>query len=403
VGIRFVHQYFFPDLSSVSQVISQIAFSLAEKGEDVSVICSRNRYDRVQGVSLPSTERVGGVDIYRCWGPSFGRGTIVGRILDMASFCILSVVRLMVFRRVDTFVFLTNPPLFPVFGPLVKRIRGGRFVYILMDIYPDILISAGAVREGSVAARILRWIARASLRGADIVVVLGEDMRKVAIRSGASPEKVVTIRNWADPERIHPVPHRENLFRQEWGFDGKFVVEYSGNLGVSHSFADILAVAEELADHDEIRFLFIGGGVRFTEVGRAVSSKGLGNVVMKPYQDISNLSLSLSVGDVHYISLRNGFEGLVVPSKAYGIMAAGRPMIYQGDQEGEIAQMIAREQCGIVVAEGDRAGLRDGILRLYRDREMAGRMGLLARRALEEKYSASIGLAEYRKVLGTVN
>ena len=103
------------------------------------------------------------------------------------------------------------------------------------------------------------------------------------------------------------------------------------------------------------------------------------------------------------LSLRNGFEGLVVPSKAYGIMAAGRPMIYQGDQEGEIAQMIAREQCGIVVAEGDRAGLRDGILRLYRDREMAARMGVLARRALEEKYSASIGLAEYRKVLGSVN
>lgn len=403
MGIRFVHQYFFPDLSSVSQVISQIAFSLAEKGEDVSVICSRNRYDRVQGVSLLSTERVGGVDIYRCWGPSFGRGTIAGRILDMASFCILSVARLMACRPVDTFVFLTNPPLFPVFGPLVKRIRGGRFVYILMDIYPDILIRAGVVREGSVAVRILRWIARASLRGADTVVVLGEDMRKVAIRSGASPEKVVTIRNWADPERIHSVPHRENRFRREWGLDGKFVVEYSGNLGVSHSFDDLLAVAEELADHDEIRFLFIGGGVRYPEAERTVSSKGLGNVVMKPYQDVSDLSHSLSVGDVHYISLRNGFEGLVVPSKAYGIMAAGRPMIYQGDQEGEIAQMIAREQCGIVVAEGDRAGLRDGILRLYRDREMAGRMGGLARRALAEKYSASIGLAEYRKVLGSVN
>lgn len=403
MGIRFVHQYFFPDLSSVSQVISQIAFSLAEKGEDVSVICSRNRYDRVQGDSLPARERVGGVDIYRCWGPSFGRGTFVSRILDMASFCILSMCRFMVCRQVDTFVFLTNPPLFPVFGPIIKRIRGGRFVYILMDIYPDILIRAGVIREDSLAARILRRVARVSLSGADTVVVLGEDMRKVAIRSGAIPEKVVTIRNWADPEMIHPVPTPQNRFRGEWGLDGKFVVEYSGNLGVSHSFEDILAVAEELADHDEIRFLFIGGGARYKEVERTVSSKGLGNVVMRPYQDVSDLSHSLSAGDVHYITLRRGFEGLVVPSKAYGIMAAGRPMIYQGDREGEIAQMIAQEEFGIVVAEGDRTALRDGILRLYRDRDMAAGMGMLARRALEEKYSASIGVDEYRKVLGTVN
>jgi len=403
VSVRFVHQYFFPDLSSVSQVISQIAFSLADTGEDVSVICSRNRYDRAQGSSLPSTERVGGVDIYRCWGPSFGRRSIAGRILDMASFCILSFCRLMVCPNADTFVFLTNPPLFPVIGPLVRRIRGGRFVYILMDVYPDILIRAGAVKENSLAARILRRIARSSLSGADTVVVLGEDMRKVAIRSGAPHEKVVTIRNWADSEKIHPVSHTDNRFRREWGLDGKFVVEYSGNLGVSHFFDDLLSVAEEMSGHDEIRFLFVGGGARFKEVGKFVASKGIGNVVMKSYQDASDLSNSLSVGDVHYVSLRNGFEGLVVPSKAYGVMAAGRPMIYQGDQEGEIAQMIARERIGFVVPEGDRTGLREAILRLYRDREMAGQMGMLARRALEEKYSASIGLAEYRKVLAAVH
>jgi glycosyltransferase involved in cell wall biosynthesis len=301
------------------------------------------------------------------------------------------------------FVFLTNPPLFSVFGTLVKKIRGGRFVYILMDIYPEILIRAGTLREGSVVARILRWIARASLSGADTVVVLGEDMKKVAIRSGASPEKIIIIRNWADPGILHPVTHRENRFRREWGLDGKFVVEYSGNLGVSHSFDDLLSVAEELSGHDEIRFLFVGGGVRFKEVGKTVASKGLGNVVIRPYQDAADLSHSLSAGDVHYVSLRNGFEGLVVPSKAYGIMAAGRPMIYQGNEEGEIAQMIVRERIGFVVPEGDRAGLRDGILRLYRDREMAARMGMFARRALEEKYSASIGLAEYRKVLAAVH
>ena len=159
MSIRFVHQYFFQGLSSVDQ----IAFSLAAKGEDVSVVCSRDRYEWDHGSSLPSTEGVGGVEIHRCWGPSFGRGSFAGRILDMASFCLFSVGYLMVCRRVDTNVFLTSPPLFSAFGPLVKKIRGGRFVYILMDIYPDILIRAGALREGSLAARVLRWIARVPL------------------------------------------------------------------------------------------------------------------------------------------------------------------------------------------------------------------------------------------------
>jgi glycosyltransferase involved in cell wall biosynthesis len=228
-------------------------------------------------------------------------------------------------------------------------------------------------------------------------------MRDAVILEGACPEKVVKIRNWANPEKIFPVSHTENRLRRDWGLDGKFVVEYSGNLGVSHSFEDILSVAEELVDYVELQFLFVGGGVRFKGVEKTVALKGLGNVVLKPYQDATELSNSLSVGDVHYVSLRNGFEGLVVPSKAYGIMAAGRPMIYQGNESGEIAQMVVRERCGFVVPEGDRAGLRDAILRLYRDREMAVRMGKLARRALEEKYSSSIGLAEYQKVLAAVH
>ena len=404
MSIRFIHQYFFPDISSVSQVISQIAFSLAETGEKVSVICSRNRYDGKRSNPLSSSEQINGVDVSRCWGPSFGRESFsLGRILDMGSFCIQSAIRGLFSPPADTLVFLTNPPLYSIVGSWIRKFRGGRFVYILMDVYPDIMVRAGVLKEGGLAARILCRIARVPLRAADVVVVLGEDMRQVAIRSGASPEKVVTIRNWADPKKIHPVLPTENRFRREWDFDGKFVVEYSGNLGVSHSFDDILSVAEELSDHDEIRFLFAGGGVRFKEVEKFVVSKELRNVILKPYQDASDLSNSLSVGDVHYVSLRNGFEGLVVPSKAYGIMAAGRPMIYQGNEGGEIAQMIVRERCGLVVPEDDRAGLRDGILRLYRDREMATRMGMLARRALEEKYSASIGLAEYRKVLAAAN
>lgn len=404
MSIRFFHQYFFPDISSVSQIISQIAFSLADAGEKVSIICSRNRYDGKRGNPLPSSEQINGVDVSRCWGPSFGRdSSLLGRILDMGSFCILSVFRGFFSPPADTLVFLTNPPFYSIIGSFIRRFRGGRFVYILMDVYPGIMVRAGVLKEGGLADRILARIARAPLRAADVVVVLGEDMKNVVIREGACPEKVVTIRNWADPEKVFPVGHDENRFRREWGLAGKFVVEYSGNLGVSHSFEDLLAVAEELEDWDDIRFLLVGGGVRFRDVEKEVVERGLRNVVMKPYQDSSDLAQSLSVGDLHYVSLRSGFEGLVVPSKAYGIMAAGRPMVYQGNEGGEIARMIVREEIGIVVGEGDKEKLREAILKLYENRPLAESMGMRARRALEERYSATLGLAQYRKVLVAPN
>jgi colanic acid biosynthesis glycosyl transferase WcaI len=399
VNIRFIHQYFFPDFSSVSQVISQIAFDLAEKNHDVSVICSRNKYDEGQAGTLRVRENLRGVNVQRCWGPSIGRNSLLGRFLDMGSFCMIAAARLMFAPKADVVVFLTNPPFFSLLGIAAKRIRKEHFVYILMDVYPDVAVEAGVLAKGGIVERILRWIARLSLREADLIVVLGEDMHDVVVRSGAPQKKVVVIRNWADPKVIYPVRHEENHFRREWGLEGKFVVEYSGNLGVSHFFEDILAVAEELAPLHDLRFLFIGGGKRFKEVEQFALERNLPNIILMPYREQSILSQSLSVGDVHYVSLRPGFEGLVVPSKAYGIMAAGRPIIYQGNMGGEIARMVVQEGIGHVVLPGDRKGLKDAVLGLYHDKEIRDNMGRVARVVLEKKYSSSIGLGLYREAL----
>jgi colanic acid biosynthesis glycosyl transferase WcaI len=400
VKIRFIHQYFHPDYSSVSQVISQVAFDLAARGEEVSVLCSRNKYDRLRnGTTLPSREVVHGVDIHRCWGPSFGKRSMSGYFVDMVSFCTLACQKWMLMPRADAVVLLTNPPLFSVLGAAAKKIRKERFVYVLMDIYPDIAIQGGVLRERGWAARVLRRVARVSLERADAVVVLGEDMKEVVIRQGAPAEKVTVIRNWADPDKIFPVPPEKNRMRLEWGLEGKFVVAYSGNFGVSHEFEDLLSVAAELASDDGIRFLLIGNGVRRPEIERIVSERKLPNVILLPYQDASSLPESLSAGDVHYVSLRKGFEGLVVPSKAYGAMAAGRPIVYQGAETGEIARMVERERIGFVVPPGDRKELRDRILELRGNPDLRTRQGETARKALEERYSAAIGLGLYRKVL----
>ncbi len=397
--VRILHQFFHPDLSATSRVISEVAFSLAGQGDEVFVLCSRNRYHGTQRDPLPARETVRGVHVHRCWGPSFPRRSFTGRALNVAAYCLNAAMRALCSHRVDTVVLMTDPPFFPVLGALLKQIRKERFVYVLMDLYPEVAVRAGALREGSLPARALQRISSVALRQADAVVVLGEEMGEAAVRAGANPGRVVVIRNWADPEKIVPVAHGENRFRRELDLAGKFVVEYSGNLGVTHDFDDLLAVAEELADEERIRFLFVGDGARRGEVEVVAASKRLTNVVLMPYQDDERLSESLSAGDVHFVSLRKGFEGLVVPSKAYGIMAAGRPILYQGGRQSEIARMVEREGIGFVVPPGDRQELRERILFLSRDDGARRRMGEAARRALEERYSPAEGLARYREVI----
>jgi glycosyltransferase involved in cell wall biosynthesis len=317
----------------------------------------------------------------------------------MSSYLAQAFARPLLGPRRDVTVVFTNPLLLPAAGGLLRKLKGGRLVLVLMDVYPEVAVEAGVLRRGGAAHRLLARLSAFAYRAADAVVVLGEDMREVAVKGGAPPGRIVTIRNWADPAAIRPVARDANPLREAWGLSGKFVVEYSGNLGVTHTFSELLDAATALAGEDGIRFLFVGGGKRFGEVKAEGERRRLPNLVFRPYQDASALSESLSAGDVHYVSLRPGFEGLVVPSKAYGIMAAGRPMIYQGERGGEVAGMVEKEGVGIVVPPGDREALREAILSLFRDRERCAALGAAARRALEERYSEEGGLAAYRRLL----
>lgn len=397
--IRFIHQYFHPDLSSVSRVISQVAFDLAAHGAEVTALCSRNRYDDAQPEALKPRETIRGVDVVRCWGPSLGRGSLPARVADMLSFCVGGTMRALRSPRAGTNVILTNPPLYALVGSLLKSVRGERFVYVMMDVYPDVAVRSGVLREEGFVHRLMRRASRRILDAADAIVVLGEDMRQVALRAGADPGRVTVIPNWADPDEISPVAPGSNPLRAAWGLDGKFVVEYSGNLGVAHAWEEILDVAGSLSGRDDIRFLFVGGGVGMRAAEREAAARRLPNVLFRPYAEHARLGESLSAGDVHYVSLRPGFEGLVVPSKSYGIMAAGRPILYQGADSGEIAEMVRSEGVGHVVPPGDREGLREKVIALRDDPEGRLRMGAAARRVMLAKYSAGVGLRRYRELL----
>lgn len=396
--IIFVNRYFYPDHSATSQLLTDLAFALAREGRDVRVITSRQAYDDPAS-ELPATESVNGVGITRVWTSRFGRGRLWGRAFDYLTFYISAAWRLAAITGTgDIVVAKTDPPLISVIAAAVAKLRKATLVNWIQDLFPEIAVALG-VKGINLLAPVLRGLRNVSLRAAEFNVVLGDRMAERIIAQGINPEQIKVIHNWADGNDIKPVPRADNRLREEWGLRAKFVVGYSGNMGRAHEFQTIVNVAALLKDSIDLVFLFIGNGARRQWVESECKRRGLSNVAFKPYQPREFLAESLSVPDIHVISLMPALEGLIVPSKFYGIAAAGRPTLYLGDPAGEIPKILAECRCGIAVNIGDAEKAADYIKSMMTDMSEVEMAGASARAVFEKCFDKSRALDVWRSIL----
>jgi len=377
--------------------MTDLAFHLAREGHEVEVIASRAVYEG--GRKLPKRETANGVLIRRVWAPSLGKGSVLARVADYLCYIFGSFFAAMLARRADRLVVLTNPPMYPLVGPLLTLFRREPYIYVLMDLFPDAFVRAGLLKPKSLIIRILARLTKATFRRARKIISLGTCMSSAVRNYGVPADKIEIVRNWANEDAIRPLAPGDNPLRRELGLGEKFVVMYSGNMGFSHRFEDILQAALDLRGRDDIHFLFVGAGVRRREVEAFRDARKLDSITVMGYFPREKLTYSLPLGDAHFVSLREGFEGLVVPSKTYGIMAAGRPTIYQGNGSGEIARMLRDEGGGVLVAEGDADGLAALIARWADHRDEAREVGRKAREVFEQRYTERISLRRYQQIL----
>ncbi len=379
--VVFVNRYFHPDHSATSQIASGLAFHLASSGWEVSVVTGRQRYDDPHA-QLPRRETAGGVRIERIWSTRFGRGGLAGRAVDYATFFLSATVALLR-ERGATVVAMTDPPLISVVAALVSN----RVVNWLQDLFPEIASALGVRVPGH-----LRFIRDWSLQRAAANVVLGE-------RMASRVPRAVVIHNWADRD-LRPLPAEGNPFRRALDLDGAFVIGYSGNFGRAHEFETIARATRLLEPADSpvaprIRFLFIGDGAKLDSVKRAAGR----NVVFLPYQPREVLSQSLSAADVHLVTLQPSLEGLVVPSKFYGALAVGRPVIFIGSRDGELANLVREGECGRVIDAGDSEGLVAAIREMSVDPAGTAAMGRRALELYRERFSPEIAFAAWENTL----
>jgi len=396
----FVNRFFCPDHSATSQILSDLAFYLAKAGRDVHVVTSTQLYDDAKA-ALPVSEIINGVHVHRVPSTGFGRNRLLGRSIDYVSFyrsmwqCLVALA-----RPGDIIVAKTDPPLTSIIALAAARREGARLVNWLQDIYPETAVELGVPFMRGPFAASLMALRNRSLRQAEATVVVGDLMARKVESLGAPSARVHVIANWCHDEVIRPVAQSENRLRQAWGLAGQFVLGYSGNLGRAHEFETMLAAAERLRNEPHFIFLMIGGGKRFEELSHAVKRQDLASSFrFIPYQEQKMLSYSLAVADAHWLSLNPKLEGLIVPSKFYGIAAAGKPIIIVGDKNGEIGRRVQQHGCGIVVAPGDTDALIDALRRLSNAPGTILEMGRRARAMLDAHFPRQQALQRWSGLL----
>jgi glycosyltransferase involved in cell wall biosynthesis len=400
--VIFLNRFFFPDYSATSQILTDLAFYLSRAGEDVHVITSRQLYDDASA-NLPGLETIEGVTVHRVWCTRFGRHSLIGRVVDyFAFYAMLSLKLVALGRRDDVVVAKTDPPLMSCIIWVLRGVRGFATVNWLQDIFPELAISLGMRGFQGPLGPFLLWLRNISLRRASLNVAISHAMAGRLKDQGVPPEKIAVAPNWSDDDVVVPIEHGQNGLRRAWGFENKFVVGYSGNLGRVHDVVTVLGAARLLRERSDIVFLFVGGGYFLYRVEAAMRADNLQNIIIKAYQPRELLAQSLSAADVHWLSLRDGLEGMIVPSKFYGIAAAGRPILVVEQQGGEFSELVTRYDCGAAVLVGDSKALAEQIELLVGNPDLCRKLGANARRMLDNEFSKAGALAHWASLIGEV-
>jgi len=399
--VLLLNQVFWPDVAATAQHGHDLGRYLAQHGVQVTALASRSLYSET-GKALPREGGVDGIRIVRAGQSRFGKAALAARAFDFVSFYLAALWRAIWLPRQDIVVCFTTPPFIAFVGILLRWLKGTKVVCWTMDLYPDVPVAAGVLRRGSLAHSVFDAVDRFSLRHADRVVVLGRCMQQRLLEKGVDPKRMEVINVWADGDEVSVRPIEGNALRTAWQVGDRFVIEYSGNFGIGHDGETMYRAMQATRADDSIRWVIVGGGTKRGELEAFVQAHDIVNAVLKPYQPREALGELLSLGNVHLVSVAENFSGLLVPSKFYGVLAAARPVLYVGPRESEVARVIEESQCGLVIEQGDSAGLVKAIETLHADPQLAQAMGRRAREAFERTFTRSHACERWLRLLQNV-
>jgi colanic acid biosynthesis glycosyl transferase WcaI len=373
--IVFVNRFYWPDEQATAQLLTDLAEGLASRGWRVEVLCSASSESRV-----PREETRHGVTIHRVGSPAGKTVSLLHRSFAFGDFLFeASRFALAKLRPDDLLVTLTDPPMLGACLWPWAKLKGTRQLHWVQDVYPEVAIALFESGLAKVPLKLLLPLRNLALRQSEGAVALGTDMADLLAKAGLPRRNLCVIPNWA-PAGVRVLsPEEQARAKAELGLENRFVVLYSGNLGRVHEIDILWQAAAALRSRSEIVFLIVGGGAGRGRLEEAVRREGLCNVRFLPPQARERLSESLSVGDVHLVTLKRSCAATVFPSKLYGIAAAGRPVLFAGPEDCEVAGLVERHGMGRAFSTERVADLAAHVARLADDAEERAREGAQAR------------------------
>jgi glycosyltransferase involved in cell wall biosynthesis len=384
-----LNQYYWPGLEATAHLLTELCEALAAT-HDVTVLTGAVR-------GKPTREGRNGVTIHRVRSTTYDRSHLFRRGANYLTYAIGVVWRAMVSQRPDLVVCMTDPP----FAASIARLVASRFrvplLIVMQDVFPEIAVKLGRLRN-PVVVRLLRILIDPALRSADRVIVIGETMKRRVEEKGVDPARIRVIPNWGDVRSVVPMPHANEWARQH-KLVRRFVVMHSGNIGHAQNLDALVRSTTFLRDLDDLAVVLIGSGARRAELMTLTRELEADKVEVFPYQSRKVLSRSLSTAHVHVVGLARGLAGYVVPSRVYGILAAGRPIIAAADPDSETAQLVTQVGCGIVVPPGNPFALAAAIRAAHDGEYDLAEMGRRARAFAEAEADRSTAVERYRTVI----
>lgn len=396
--ISLITSCFYPNtIASPGILLTELAVGLKERDCDVKVITGYPSFWDTK-IKVEKRENYQGIDIHRVYSTQFYNKSKFGRLLNVFSFLISVFWKLLISKEDRIFISVTVPPFLPYICFALNKIMHKKYILIVYDIYPDVAVASRVgYSQFSIIAKIWdktsSWVYEDSVK----LVVLDQYMAKV-IRKKIKKDhfaKIEIIQNWEDENFIIPLNKEDNWFSKKYKLVDRFVVLYSGNLGASHDLESLFEAAKYLKEEEKIKFLFIGEGIKKDKLMKDTRAFALKNVEFLPFQPKKILPYTLTSSDLIVITQKKGTEGLCVSCKLYSALAAGRPILAIIGKNSEIARVVEKYNCGIVINNNDIAGIVNAILRIQRNKKLQMKMGENARKCLINNFTKTHAIEKY--------
>ncbi len=395
--------YYAPDVASTGQILQDLAEGIRDRFE-VTVICAVPSYTGKIDAAYTDRpfyfEELNGVKLIRVRVPPFSKESKLSRVKNIFAYWRGARKATLLAGEQDYVYAVSQPPVLGgMLGVYAKKKLKAKLIYNIQDFNPEQIMAVGYAGTAPLLALFMR-IDKDSCRKADKVVVVGRDMAETLEGRfrGEEVPRYCVINNWIDEKKVYPLPLDNEVvaaFRVRYGLEGKFVVMYSGNLGLYYDLPGLMKLLKPYKDRTDLAFAFVGEGAVERELKAYAQKEGLSNVVFIPYQPKEALLYSLNAADVHWVVNAKGIKGVSVPSKLYGVMAAGKPVLGVLEEESEARLIIEETGCGLVAAPGNYEEIAAVLEKLIaKEPDLAG-MGAAGRAYLEKNLTKDVSMEKY--------